>query len=239
MTLHHRTLMWSFLFVFLSIDLCLVCDTCSYKHVWLGTVRHRCVFGQSIFLYIAYKSEITHHDPAGAVPVFIIGKMGCDSTLRLYILQCCQQERNECFSGMNILLNYNISCKFKKKKASDYFIWSLATQVILLLTLDLKCEWYFSVAPLPCWSVTGKLWEIVGNLCLQKKGRSLEKGKYPGWVWLIENYRHSILLLLPFREGGCLSLFPTLLILDGLAQLNLQLMQPQEWAQWNGQGTTH
>lgn len=43
-------------------------------------------------------------------------------------------------------------------------------------------------------------------------------------MWFIENYRHSILLFLPLRDGGCLSLLPTLLILDGPAQLNLQLI---------------
>lgn len=44
-------------------------------------------FGSGLFLYIAYTSEeITHHDLVGPVPVFIIGKMCCYSTGRLYIL---------------------------------------------------------------------------------------------------------------------------------------------------------
>lgn len=63
-----------------------MCDSCSYDGVWLETVGHRCFFLPDLFLYIAYKPEITHSDAVGAVPVFIIGKMGCDSTVRLYIL---------------------------------------------------------------------------------------------------------------------------------------------------------
>lgn len=71
---------------FLPVDLYLVCDSCPYDGVWLETVRHRCFFLPDLFLYIAYKPKITHPDPAGAVPVFIIGEMGCDSTVRLQTL---------------------------------------------------------------------------------------------------------------------------------------------------------
>lgn len=48
--------------------------------------------------------------------------------------------------------------------------------------------------------------EICAN---RKKGRSFEKGSI-----LVENYRHSVLLLLPFRDGGSLNLLPSLLIWD-------------------------
>lgn len=39
-----------------------------------------------ISLYVVYRSEVTHHDTVGSIPVFIIEKMGCYSNMRLYIL---------------------------------------------------------------------------------------------------------------------------------------------------------